>query len=215
MFCPLTTETNARFGAINSFFAATIGFKDDDAATAKGLIFIQLYAVYEATVNGIVQIAIDALNAQRYSMGGIRPSLLALFLDPEFVSLQETGKKNYWKNRIKIFDRAFSDEIATLSNTTRPPNDGSHYRHTHLMMIFSVFGIKSLPTLPNSYFYRIDEVVDHRNQIAHGSETAAGVGRRYTRDEIHERISQMKTTCECLIAAFDDFCGDMSRHIRQ
>jgi hypothetical protein len=214
MFAPLTTEINDRFAAINSFFLASRDFKGDLAATAKGIVFVLVYAAYEFTVTGVTQTTIDEINSRGYRMKELTPSLMALFLDPEFMSLRDASQKNLWRARLKIFERTFADDLTALSNTTGPPSDASHYRHTHLEMIFSVFGIRGRPTRRKQHLFRIDEIVNHRNQIAHGSETAAAVGRRYTRDEVRQRIRQMESVCLFLVSAFDRFCADPARHKR-
>jgi hypothetical protein len=117
--------------------------------------------------------------------------------------------------RLKIFERAFCDDIIRLPNNSGPPSDGSHYRHTHLIMIFGVFGISRLPARRRLHLYRIDEVVNNRNQIAHGNETAAEVGRRYTRPEIAKMIIQIESVCLFLVSVFEEFCADQSRHKRK
>ena len=216
MFSPLQSEIAARFSELQYFFVATRNFKEDlDLdATVKGLMFIQLYAAYEFTVKGAVQVAIDAVNMHGHKFKDIRPSLMALYLDPELESLRNIGIKKVWPTRLQIFEKAFSDEAIALSNNTKPPTDGTHYRHTHLMTIFHVFGISRMPARRRSHLYRIDEVVNNRNQIAHGEETASDIGRRYTRAEITRIIGQMKSVCEFLLYAFDGYCTDSSRHRR-
>jgi hypothetical protein len=170
--------------------------------------------VYEHTVKSVVQTAIDSINALGYKMKEIRPSLMALYLDPEIKSLLDSPQKNAWKARLKIFERTFSNDVTALSNATHAPSDGSHYRHSQLILIFEVFGIKRSPTRRQAHLYRIDEVVGHRNQIAHGSETAAEVGRRYTREEIHQCIRQMESVCKSLVSVVDKFCCTPSFHKR-
>lgn len=215
MFPILRTDVEARFAAIEVFFRATKKFKGDPAAAVKGLMFVQVYAVYEFTVNSVVQVSIDSINTHRHKMKDIAPSLTTLFLDPEFNALNDGGRKNMWTNRLKIFERAFSNDFTGLSSSTRLPNDGSHYRHTQLQMIFKVFGINRLPVRRRRHFQRIDEVVSHRNAIAHGSETAENIGRRYTRSEILHMTRQMQSVCILLISVFDSFCADHSLHRRR
>jgi hypothetical protein len=214
MFIPLRSDIEARFSALESFFVATSNFKGDLAATAKGLAFVQLYATYEFTVKSVVQTAIDSINAHGHKMKDMKPSLMALYLDRELASLRDAGRRNIWNARLQLFERVFCDDVIALSNNAGPPSDGSHYRHTHLITIFNVFGIARLPARRRVHLYRIDEIVDHRNQIAHGNETAAEVGRRYTRSEVAHRISQMKSVCLLLVSVFDGFCADGSRHKR-
>ena len=105
MFSILKTDVEARFAAIEVFFRATKNFKGDPAAAAKGLMFVQVYAVYEFTVSSVVQVSIDSINTHRHKMKDIAPSLMTLFLDPEFNALNASGRKNMWTNRLKIFER--------------------------------------------------------------------------------------------------------------
>ena len=214
MFPALKAEVEARFDAIELFFRETKNLKDDHAATMKGLMFVQVYAVYEFTVNSTVSAAIDSIKAHNHKMKNIAPSLMALFLDPELNSLKDGSRRNVWANRLKLFERALSNEPVSLSSDTRPPTDGSHYRYTQLVMIFKVFGIKRLPVRRRKHIQRIIEVVDHRNSIAHGQETAEDIGRRYTPSEIRNAIRQMKSVCMLFVAVFDNYCADPSRHCR-
>ena len=134
--------------------------------------------------------------------------------DPEWNSLRDSGRKNEWENRLKIFKRALSNDPVDLSSGTRPPSDGSHYRYTQLLVIFKVFGITRLPVRRRQHIQRIAEVVDHRNTIAHGQEKADDIGRRYTRSDILRIARQMKSVCLLLIDVFDGVCADGSRYRR-
>ena len=215
MFAVLKTEVESRFDAIELFFNETKHLKDEHAATTKGLMFVQVYAVYEFTIKSVVRVAIESIRARRYKMKDISPSMMPLFLDPEWNSLRDGGRKNEWENRLKIFERAFSNDPVDLSGETRPPSDGSHYRYTQLLVIFKVFGIRRLPVRRRQHIQRITEVVGHRNSIAHGQEKPEDVGRRYTRSEILRIASQMKSVCLLLINVFDGFCADASRYRRE
>ena len=214
MFNPLQSEVDARFQAVEAFFKATRKFDGSLAATANGLAFVHLYAAYEFTVRGAVRIAIDSINAHGHKMRDLSPSLLALYLDPELSSLRDVGRAKIWSARLKALDRAFSEDLLSLPNNADLPTDGTHYRHSHLIMIFKVFGITQSPVRRKRHLYRIDEVVVNRNKVAHGEETASDVGRRYTREDIIHIIGQMRSVCNSLISIFDHFCVDESRHKR-
>ncbi len=195
-----------------AFFSASKAFRGDLAATAKGLVFVQLYAAYEYAVRAAVETAIDSINLHQTRMRDIRPQLLALYLDPLLTSLRDSGRDRVWEKRVEIFEQAFSANLANLSQETRPPSDGSHYRHTQLLMILRVFGITRKPVRRRRHLYRIDEVVNNRNQIAHGSEKAEDVGRRYTRDEVNHIISQMRSVSLLWLTIFDTYCSDAANH---
>jgi RiboL-PSP-HEPN len=215
MFPPLKTEIESRFEIVEQFFRATRGFRGDLDAAARGMAFVQIYAIYEYAVKSIVQTAIDAINAHKTKMKDVSPALLTLFLDPELSGVRDCGERNVWTKRLEIFSRAFSKDITNLPNSAGPPHDGSHFRHTQLIMIFNVFGISRLPVRRKRHLFRIDEVVNNRNQIAHGGETAEDIGRRYTRPDILHIMEQMKSVCFLLVSIFDSYCADASRHRRK
>jgi hypothetical protein len=214
MFPPIRTDIESRFQTVEQFFQATKQFKGNVALAAKGMTFVQVYAIYEYTVRTAVQVAIDAINAHKTRMRDISSPLMALYLDRELSALRDCGDKKVWNSRIELFKRAFSKDPVDLPNSAGPPHDGSHFRHTQLLMIFHVFGITRLPVRRKRHLYRIDEVVDNRNQIAHGSETAEEIGRRYSRSDVAHIIEQMKSVCLLLISIFDAYCSDSSRHKR-
>ena len=211
MFSQLTTEVEARFAAAEAFFGLTKGFKGDNAATAKGLAFVQVYAVYEFTVCSVVRTTIESIKTHNHRLQDLVPSLMALALDSELNSLRDGGDRRIWENRLNLFEKAFSKKSFDVSSATGPPHDGSHFRYTQLQMIFRVFGIKRLPVRRRAHIGRINEVVNHRNLIAHGTETANDIGRRYTRTEIGHIAAQMRSVCLLLIDVFDRYCADSSR----
>lgn len=215
MFLTLKTEIEGRFRDLESLFKGTIDLKGQHQAALKGLMFVQIYAVYEYTVKSVVNEVIESMKSHRHMLVDLSPSMMALFLDPEWNSFRDSGKKKEWENRLRIFERAFSKDRVNLSSDTSLPNDGSHYRYTHLQMIFRVFGIRRSVVRRKEHIQRISEVVGHRNAIAHGEEKAEDVGRRYTRSEIVKMIRQMKSVCLLQISVFDEFCADKGRYLRK
>ncbi len=207
MFPTLKSEVEARFGAIEKFLQETKCLEGDHAATAKGLMFVQVYAVYEYTVRSVVRAAVDSIRARKDKLKHLSPSMLALFLDPEWESLRDSGRKSQWQRRLNIMERAFSNDAVDLSSDTKLPDDGSHFRYTHLLMIFKVFGISRLPVRRRRHRQRIDEVVAHRNSIAHGEEKADDIGRRYSRSDIRHMTRQMKSVCLLQVEVFESFCS--------
>ena len=215
MFPALRTEIEGRFDALESFFKETKGLQTRHEAVMKGLMFVQTYAVYEYTIRNVVREAIDSMKAHKHRYEDLLPSMMALFLDPEWDSFRDGGRMREWENRLKVFERAFSQDRVDLPSDTRLPNDGSHYRYTHLQMIFQVFGIQRPAVRRKKHIHRISEVVGHRNAIAHGQEKAEDIGRRYTRLDILNVMRQMKSVCLLQISAFEEFCTDTTRHLRK
>lgn len=214
MFLTLKSEVEARFDEIQQFLGSTRALQENHVAIAKGLAFVQIYAVYEFTVNKTVSEAIESIKSHNHELRDILSSLLTLLLDPEIKSLRDTQRKSEWHGRLKLFERIFSTDKVDLSSDTHPPNEGSHYRYSHLELIFEVFGINRMPVPRHRHVQRIAEVVDHRNAIAHGREAPQDVGRRHTRGEICKTISQMRSVCMLWIRVFESYCADPDRHRR-
>jgi hypothetical protein len=161
-----------------------------------------------------VRIAIDAIAAHGPTYAKMRPSLLTLFLDREFCSLRDCSAKDLWDRRVELLDRASSSRQVANATSSPFPQDGTHFRKAHMLLILKVFGVRRKLTVRRRHLYRIDEVVNHRNSIAHGGETAGDVGRRYSRDEILQVIREIKGTCLRLIMIFNEHCSQPTKHCR-
>ena len=216
MFPALRSEVSARFENIRRFFEANSARRTGHlATTAKGLVFVQIYAVYEYTINQTVSQAIESIKKHRHRIGDLSPQLLALVLDPELRSLRDVQRKHEWDRRLRLFERAFSGELVDLSGETQLPTDRSHYRASQLELIFKVFGISRMPVRRHRHKDRIAEVVGHRNAIAHGRETPEDIGRRYTSSEIRKAIQQIESVCLLWITVFDDYSRKPERQRRR
>jgi hypothetical protein len=214
MFAPLKSEVESRFSRIESFFKDTQYFKGDSAQIAKGIVFVQVYAAYEYTVTSVFRSALDAIMSHKVPTESLTPYLLAVFLDPQIHSVQDSSATAEWQSRFRLFEMACSKAPAHVGNTVFP-KDGSHFRHSQLRLMFDILGIKRFPVQRRRHLGRINEVVDNRNAVAHGGETAEDVGRRYSRTEILHAIRQMRSVCLLLVSAIKTRCAIPSFHRRK
>ena len=211
----LRSEVSARFENIRRFFEANNRRNTGQlATTAKGLVFVQIYAVYEYTINQTVSQAIESIKRHRHKIADLSPQLLALVLDPELRSLRDVQRRYEWDRRLQLFESAFSGRLVDLSGDTQLPTDRSHYRASQLELIFRVFGISRMPVRRRRHKHRIAEVVGHRNAIAHGRETPEDIGRRYTSSEVRKAIQQIESVCFLWISVFDEYSRSPERHRR-
>jgi hypothetical protein len=213
MFQALQLEVMERFTAVEQYFRKSRRFEGDPSQTARGLVFVQIYAIHEYTMVNVTRIATNSIAAHAHTYAELRPSLLALFLDPELCSLRDCGPSKIWDRRIDLLQRATSNQ-PVLSAAPPLPMDGSHFRHTHVELILRVLGVTRKPTRRLRHLHRIDEVVEKRNLIAHGEETAAAVGRGYSREDIWNTIRQMKSNCLRMIFIVSEHCNDPVKHCR-
>jgi hypothetical protein len=215
MFPALRAEIADRFTAVEKFFQEACRFKDQELSqTARGLAFVQIYAIHEYTVETAVEHAAAAVIGHAHKYMDLRPSLLALFLDVEIQSIRDSGPKTQWEKRLVLLDLATSKQPAAFSRTPSVPADGSHFRHSQIELILKVFGIKKKPTRRRRHLFLIDEIVGHRNAIAHGNSTAAEIGRRYSNEDMRKKVRQMRSVCLRLIELLEEHCSDPARSCR-
>ena len=212
MFPALQLEIMERFTAVEEHFRGSRRLRGDTKITTKGLLFIEIYAVYEYTVKSVMRGAIDQIVAKSHNYADLRPSLLAIFLDPELQSLRSTGPKTIWESRLSLFERSVSEK--PISPVRVLPSDGNHFRHTHVELILKSLGVTRTFTRRRRHLYMIDEVVNNRNAISHGDETPLDVGRRYSRKDLLRRIRLMQGICLRLVSIVGEHCDDPSKHCR-
>jgi hypothetical protein len=207
MFRQLRLEVMDRFAAIQHLVRESHQKLDTAQLQAiRGMAFVQVYAAYEYTVKNVVRRAGESIAVHQHPLCSIKPSLMAMFLHPQLQSVQDSPRESQWDSRIALFERVCSDEVATSVPVV--PSDGSHFKQTHLRLIFRVLGLTCPPTSHPRHLGRIDEVVLHRHAIAHGNETAENIGSRYTEADIDQVISQVQDVCLYLISAVEGHCSN-------
>lgn len=180
--------------------------------TAKGLAFVQAYAVYEYTVREVTRIAIKEIVAHGHAYSDLKFSVLAVFLEPQMQSLRDCADKDVWSRRFEMLKQAMSNK--TIDVVAAMPHDGSHFRHSQTELILKMLGVKRTLTVRRRHLYEIDDVVQNRNSIAHGDETAVDVGRRYSGGDVARKIRVMKSVCLRLIEIVSEHCSDPASHTR-
>jgi hypothetical protein len=213
MFPTLQLEVLDRFTAVDAHFRASPkGKATVPSQVAKGLVFVEIYAIYEYTVRESMRLAIEAIASHAPTYERLSPSLLAVFLDPQLRSIRDCGPSNIWERRLELFERSFSSQ--PVSVVAALPSDGEHFRHSQLSLILKTLGVRRKATRRIRHLYAIDEVVNHRNMIAHGSSTAEEIGRRYSRSEVFHKMRLMQRICLRIIAIVSEHCMRPDRHCR-
>lgn len=211
MWNPLRSEIEGRFAAVEAFFKANR--KQEVSPTIRGLAFVQIYAAYEYASRAAVAAAIADISAKKLRLKDLRAPIAALFLAPELEGLQTQAKKKIWEARIGLIEKLYSKDTATVPPATFPL-DGEHFRSSQLVLIFKIFGITRRPTRRGPHMLRIDEVVENRNDIAHGLSTPEAVGGRYTRADVLRIIRQVRSACLILVNSVQRECADSARICR-
>lgn len=174
---------------------------------AKGLVFVVLYAAYEYCVHQAFRATVLALNAHSVPHRQLAPGALALALDSECSTLRDKVVERAWEDRLSLFQKSRDASPATIRDSVFPA-DGSHMRAGQLRTLQVLFGVPN-PLLPHPRMAtRINELVEHRNAIAHGRERAEDVGGRYTVDELKERVKDAGELLQHVITTLETHSAD-------
>jgi hypothetical protein len=168
------------------------GSKPPEAATCKGLMFVQLYGTYEYAVRSSVQAVLSSISGDGLCARDIHQRALTLVLHSGFDSASAAGPRRMWEQRLDLMAKLDSTGPLDSLDNSAFPRDGSHYRVRQLETIWAVFGL-TVPVVPAPRLVgRIDELVENRNAIAHGRRTAEEVGGRYSTSEIEKTIDDIE-----------------------
>jgi hypothetical protein len=210
MFPDLQLEILNRFTAVEQYFRNSPKKPDLVGQMAKGLVFVQIYAIYEFTAKSAMRLAIEEIVSHKHKYSELHAGLLSVFLDPAVRSVRDSGANTAWENRLQMFEQCQANQ--RISPVTVLPSDGSHFRHTQILLILKALGVKRAFTRLKRHLYVIDSIVSNRHTIAHGGETAVDIGRRYSREDIMYNIRVMKGICLRLIAIISEHCSIPERH---
>ncbi len=182
--------------------------------TMKGLLFVHFYAVYEHIIVNSFASAVRQFNAYAMPFIDTKRQLLSLALHPHFQSVSDLAERRCWPSRISLIANTDSTSVASISDTLFP-FDESHFRSAQLDTICEVFGMPLGSLIPHPRLRGwITEVVEHRNSIAHGRETAASVGGRYSSSDLDVRRGQMDVLCNHIVATLETHVANIANFRR-
>lgn len=178
-----------------------------DWIAAKGLFFVHLYSAYEFTVTTAFRTTLQVLGRSGLTLATCHPAFLSVALDAELRSVGQSGNKRCWEKRRVLFQGIKSNTPLQL-NDSLLPTDGSHFRTKHLKCLWDTLCINA-PVVPRPPLMgRIDELVENRNAVAHGRESAATVGGRYSVLDLQKRYDDVHEVCIHLVQVLAKYLKD-------
>jgi hypothetical protein len=174
---------------------------------AKGLFFVHLYGAWEFTVKAIIVRTIELINSSNTKIIDCKTNFLCLALNNHLDALSSVGSSKKWDKRHGLFSDLYSNEIVTITVETFP-TDGKNIRKSQLESIWNSFCIPD-PIFPRMELNgRITELVENRNKVAHGSDSASNVGRAFTPTDLLNRYNDINELCTYLILTFEDYINN-------
>jgi hypothetical protein len=200
-------EANALLGELRTI-ASEGGVRTDNSfSIKKGMFFVLLYASFEYVINRVITETANQIHLTSIKNKHLDYRMIALALDPQFTSLSEAGKKVKWKKRQVFCEAQKSSDIAVIHDTALTKELGNIWCNT-LEQVFYAFGLSESHIYDENDSHYIDEVVDNRNKVAHGRESAASVGQAYTVTMLEQRLNAIENQKEYVISRFETFVRD-------
>lgn len=178
----------------------------------KGLFFVQLYAAYEYTVGSTVDSALGAIRDTGTKVKDLRFPLLALELDGHFRSVMGTSRIVHWNKRLELVERIGSTDASSLSSSPLGPvlmNPDVSVLHA----IWRLFCINDVLFKEPRWQGRVTELVENRNKVAHGRESASTVGGGFSVQGLDERYQDINAFCLHFSSSLSG-CVSAALHVR-
>jgi hypothetical protein len=188
-------EITKRLADANAFLTTTKALDPSPAPATiefnigKGLYIVILYAAFEYSISRIFSEVATAMTARKVCLDHIEPRIFPLALDAQLQSLEAAGQRRSWRSRVELFNVQFSSLSASVGEGAFLSELQNIWFRT-LKHLFDVFGINISPISDIRNKQYIDTLVDKRNSVSHGRESAAAVGQSFTvRDlENYQRV---------------------------
>ncbi|HEK3479629.1 TPA: hypothetical protein SMW11_001400 [Pseudomonas aeruginosa] len=171
----------------------------------RGLFYVHLYAALEFCVNKGVSRYLQELDGLNVVLSHFEARALTVALANKFSSLRGVGEDKRWSKSLELILAQSSGEIEKI-------NDGLFGLYLQnvwpekLEILFSCLGIDS-PIVPDiSYKLYLEEIVDRRNAIAHGRDSAMGVGTARRSQELQTRLTAVNDTCFYILDCLEEHC---------
>jgi hypothetical protein len=169
----------------------------------RGLFYVHLYSALEKTVNKSVEqtlLLIDSVNVKNkhFTLAFNTISVLS-----ELKSLKDCGYKNFINKSIDLFQAVNSGRINTINETAFSNN----LQNIWISTVNEIRGAFGMPDINITARMRatVDEIVDKRNAVAHGRETASDIGERHRSDILRTKLQLIQDFANLIIDDFEDY----------
>ena len=165
--------------------------RDGSASTPekamKGLFLVALYGAFERSANSVVEQAIAEISSHQIPSNNCMPALLSVFHHSHVQSIRGCSKDNLFEKSMALFNSAASENPIVLQNNPLAEIlqnvDGSTLKN-----IASYFCLQNYE-INSSSMGRLNNLRERRNAVAHGRESAATAGERFSLDELRRLYS--------------------------
>jgi len=210
-FINIRTKARGRFSEVLTYLNYITSIEPEnirdpaplEVKIMRGLFQVHLYSALEKTINELIENTLFYINSNNIKSLHYAHTFKSIALLNKLKSFRDCKYDNFFNKAIEIFSEMESQNILLISKTAFSSNLQNVWTKT-IIEIINVFGIKGFTIDPITRTI-IDELVERRNAVAHGRESASVVGERFRTDVLRNRYATVVQFADQLVDAFETF----------
>lgn len=209
-FSTVKSRTSERFNEVQIFLNFISAQEPDqpmdpvslEVRVMKGLFYVHLYAAFEKSINDAVETALSLISSKNVKNNHFLAPFLTVVLADKIKSLKDCSYSKFFIKSSDVFIDAASNNVIPLNETVFSDRLQNIWIKT-IDEIIKTLGMEKIE-FSNHIRTTIDEVVDKRNSVAHGRDSAASVGERYRSIVLREKLEIISSVTHEIINAIEE-----------
>lgn len=210
-YSTLKTQVSSRFNEVQVFLNFITSQEPSnpvdptpmEVKIMRGLFYVHLYGALEKSVNEVVQYTLSLISSKAVKHNHFQLAFSTISVGNKLKALKDSGYKKFLSKSIEIFDQVSCTNICQIDETTFSNYLQNIWVNT-LEEVRLAFGMAAMTISPQERA-TINEIVEKRNEVAHGRESALIVGERHRTDVLRVKLQIIQNFTFAFIDEFEDF----------
>lgn len=160
----------------------------------KGLFYVHLYGAFEKSINDIIETSITLISTKNVKNNHYEKPLLSIVLSNEIKSLRDISHKKVVNSCIDLFIKSGSNDVIKLNEAYFSSSLQNVWVHV-LEESLRTLGIE-LINLEIFEKVTVNELVEKRNAVAHGRDSASEVGEKFRANILRKKMDTITTVTQ-------------------
>lgn len=174
----------------------------------RGFFYVHLYAALEKSINEAVQLTLRLIASHNIPARHYELSFGSVFTRGRLQAFKSCSFKSYNENALSIFSCLDSSDTMKIDEAQFSDTLMNVWTNS-ILEVFKSFGIIGFEVEPRVRT-TIDELVENRNKVAHGRESALVVGERHRSNILRDKYSITTSFIDAVIISLEGFYNSRS-----
>lgn len=171
----------------------------------RGLFQVQLYASLEKSMNDVVEFALSDIASKRIKNSHFNIAFNTVSLSDKLKSFKDSGYSHFFPKAIELFFEVSNSSVQNINETLFAKSLQNIWAKT-IEETIGAFGIKGY-TIGVRARTTINELVEKRNAVAHGRESASVVGEKQRAETLRKKMDIIVSFTHEIIDLFEIYCS--------